>query len=57
MSGAVGVVMIAAVFIGLFAMTAWQDGIWDALMAWSFAVALTAFMVAGVCLATGEWSL
>jgi len=46
-----GILMIAAVMGGLFALTC-EDGILNALKLWGFAIGLTAILAGGVFLAT-----
>ena len=46
--------IVAAVFVGLFVVTAFVTGWRVSLAAWGFSVALTAALVVGLGLATGD---
>jgi hypothetical protein len=47
----VGIAMVAAVFFGMIAATAWDAGWRAALAIWAFAVVVTALLTGGVALA------
>ena len=48
----IGIIILSAVIIGIFIMTAKDMGIWEAIKDWLFALTLTGILVVGAYLAT-----